>query len=70
MEWHVGQDDAVFEQERGLQHKGPLIVQDTVPPVSRENFRDHDGDPGIRFLIQEIFDVVEEGTQDRTLRAG
>ena len=70
MEWHVYQDDAFFEQERGFEEKSSLIVQDTVPPVGGENFRDYDGDPGVRFLVQEILDVLEEGTEHRTVRAG
>ena len=41
-------------------------MQDVVPPASRENLRNHNGDPGIRLFVEEILDVVEEGTQDRT----
>ena len=70
MEWHVDQDDAIFEQERGFHEEGPLIVQDAVPPVGRENFRNHNGDPGVRFLFQETLDVVEEGTENRTVGTG
>src|ERR1043165_1050354 len=70
MEWHIGQDDTILEQERGLQHESPLIVQDVVPPASRENLWNYNGDPGIRLFVQKIFDIIEDGTQDRTVWAG
>src|SRR4029077_20749361 len=67
VEGDVGQDDALFEQQRCLEEQRVLVVQDALPPMSGKNLRDHDGHPGVRLLFQEFLDIVEEGTQDRAI---
>ena len=70
MEWHVGQDNPILEQQGRLQLEGPLIMEETLPPVSRENFWNYDGDPGVRLLVQELLDVVENGPHDGSVGRG
>ena len=59
MKGNVGQDDALFEQQRGLEHQRALVVQDTLPPTGGKNLRDDDRHPDVRFLFENLFDVVE-----------
>jgi hypothetical protein len=51
VEGHVGQDDTIFEQERGFQAERPLIVQNILPPPSRKNLGDDDGDPMVLVFL-------------------
>ena len=39
-------------------------MEEILPPVSWENFWNYDGDPGVRLLVQDFLDVVEDGTHD------
>src|SRR5512140_3701046 len=45
VEWNIGQDNALFEQEGCLEEQRPLVVQDALPPMGGKNLRDDDGYP-------------------------
>ena len=70
VEGHVDQDDAIFEQQRSLEEQCALVVQEALPPMGGENLWDHDGHPDVRFLFEDLFDVVEQRSQDGAIGRG
>ena len=64
MEWYVHEDDSFLKEERALEHQGALVVQNILPPAGRQNFRNDNGDPDVRLLIENFFDVFKERPQD------
>src|SRR6185436_12156325 len=41
-----------------------------LPPMSGQDFWQHDRDPALRVFLKVIFNVVQEGTQNGTIRRG
>src|SRR5215204_7011605 len=65
VERHIGQNDAILEEQGGLQQQGTLIMQNVLPPAGRQNFGDDDRNPAFEVFVQEFFDVAEQRSENR-----
>src|SRR5947209_17357604 len=68
--WHIGDDGVPPEEERALDQEGRLVVQDVLPPVTREELREHDGDHLLVTARLDLVEIVQERPQQRAVGRG
>src|SRR5688572_26217780 len=68
MEGHAGDDDVGTEQQRALDQEGALIVQQVVPPLRRDELRQHDRDIGVAAFPLDLVDVFQQRFHQRSER--
>src|SRR6267143_5644030 len=67
---HVGDDRVPPEEQRTLDQKGRLVVQDVLPPVPWQELREHDGDHLLVPARLDLVEIVQERPQERAVRRG
>ena len=64
VKWHVGYDDVRLEQKRALDEKGALVVEEMVPPASRNELGEKNRDEIIGPLTIDLLDVLEQRLEE------
>src|SRR5437899_10764876 len=64
----IGDDHAEFEEQRGLDQQGALIVQQVLPPARGHDLPQHDRDPPAGILLPDLLDIVEQWLEKRPIR--
>src|SRR5439155_1360839 len=61
----IGDDHAEFEEQRGLDQQGALIVQQVLPPARGHDLPQHNCDPRTWILLPDLLDIVEQWLEKR-----